>query len=112
MGTYGRLFTMNLTRRLPGLLLAVVAIALTAVIAGRVSAGADPAPQDTQPIVLETTQAPSSPTPTPTPSASPSIDTDDDDDDDRVKPRLRDDDDDDGPDDDDDDDRFDDRDDD
>lgn len=94
---------MNVTRRLPGLLLAVVAVALLAVIVGRVSAGADPAPQDTSPIVLKT---PPPSTPTPTPSVTP---TSDDDDDDQVKPRLRDDDDDDGPDDDD---RFDDRDDD
>lgn len=93
---------MNMSRRLPGLLLAVVAVALTAVIFGRVSAGADPAPQDTTPIVLEPSPpASTSPEPQPTPSTSPTNAPDDGDA--QVTPRLRDDDDDDGPDDDDDD---------
>ena len=86
---------MDLRRRLPAAVLAVVALALTAVIVSRVSAGADPAPRDTTPIVI----APeSSPTPTATPTPG-----DDDDHSGKVTPQLRDDDDDDGPDDDDDD---------
>lgn len=84
---------MHLRRRLPGVLLLVAALALTAVIASRVSAGADPAPRDTSPIVI----TPSTPD---TPSADPTVVPPDDN---KVVPRLRDDDDDDGPDDDDDD---------
>jgi hypothetical protein len=82
---------MNATRRLPGILLAVVAIALIVVIGGRVSAGADPAPQDTRPIVI------SPPAPTlapPTVAPTESVDDDDDDDDegrfDRTVPTPRD----------------------
>ncbi len=41
---------MDLRRRLPAMVLAIVALALTAVIVSRVSAGADPAPRDTTPI--------------------------------------------------------------
>ena len=43
---------MDLRRRLPAAVLAVIALALTAVIVSRVSAGADPAPRDTTPIVI------------------------------------------------------------
>lgn len=82
---------MDLRRRLPAAVLAVVALALTAVIVSRVSAGADPAPRDTTPIRID-------PGASPTPTAA-----DEDDRSGKVTPRLRDDDDDDGPDDDDDD---------
>jgi hypothetical protein len=84
---------MDLRRRLPAAVLAVIALALTAVIVSRVSAGADPAPRDTTPIVISPDANPS-PTST-TPSG--------DDKSGKVTPRVRDDDDDDGPDDDDDD---------
>ena len=84
---------MDLRRRLPAAVLAVVALALTAVIVSRVSAGAEPAPRDTTPIVI-------TPDASPTPATTP---TPDDDDSGKVTPQLRDDDDDDGPDDDDDD---------
>ena len=84
---------MDLRRRLPATVLAVVALALTAIIVSRVSAGADPAPRDTTPIRID-------------PDASPAPTTargGDGDQSGKVTPRLRDDDDDDGPDDDDDD---------
>jgi hypothetical protein len=59
-GTIGR---MDPRRRLPGLLLAVVAAGLTAVIVTRVSAGAAPEPHDTTPIVIrEPAAAPTEPT--------------------------------------------------
>jgi hypothetical protein len=83
---------MDLRRRLPAAVLAVVALALTAIIVSRVSAGADPAPRDTTPIRID-------PNASPTPTVGPG----DDDQSGKVTPRLRDDDDDDGPDDDDDD---------
>jgi|GEM_PF-5699623 len=77
-------------RRLPTALAIAAAIALMVVIAGRVTAGADPAPRDTTPIRIDATPDPSASTPTPgdPPQGS-------------VTPRIRDDDDDDGPDDDD-----------
>jgi hypothetical protein len=83
---------MDLRRRLPAAVLAVIALALTAVIVSRVSAGADPAPRDTTPIVIS-----------PDASPSPTSTTPSDDKSGKVTPRVRDDDDDDGPDDDDDD---------
>ncbi|KRC64142.1 hypothetical protein ASE12_04800 [Aeromicrobium sp. Root236] len=85
---------MDLRRRLPAAVLAVVALALAAVIVSRVSAGADPAPRDTTPITIAPDQ---DPTPSTTPTHG------DDDTSGKVTPRVRDDDDDDGPDDDDDD---------
>jgi len=84
---------MDLRGRLPAMVLAIVALALTAVIVSRVSAGADPAPRDTTPIRID-------PNANPTPTLAPG---DDGDKSGKVTPRLRDDDDDDGPDDDDDD---------
>ncbi|KAA1398107.1 hypothetical protein [Aeromicrobium ginsengisoli] len=81
---------MDLRRRLPAAVLAVVALVLTAVIVSRVSAGADPAPRDTTPITV-------APDPSSTPTATPTDDSG------RITPKVRDDDDDDGPDDDDDD---------
>lgn len=81
---------MDLRRRLPTAVLAVVALALTAIIVSRVSAGADPAPRDTTPIRID-------PDASPTPTVAPGGD----DQSGKVTPRLRDDDDDDGPDDDD-----------
>ncbi len=74
-------------------MLAVVALALTAIIVSRVSAGADPAPRDTTPMRI-------APDASPTPTVAPG---DEGDESGKVTPRLRDDDDDDGPDDDDDD---------
>lgn len=76
---------MNLRRRLPALGLVVVALTLSAVIVGRVSAGADPAPHETTPIVLAPAASPA-PTPSPT-TRSPD---DDDDDFDRTVPDPRD----------------------
>jgi hypothetical protein len=84
---------MDLRRRLPAAVLAVVALTLTAIIVSRVSAGADPAPRDTTPIHID-------PHASPTPTVAPGGDADQSG---KVTPRLRDDDDDDGPDDDDDD---------
>jgi uncharacterized membrane protein YgcG len=55
---------MTLRSRLPVLLLALVALALGGVIVMRVSAGADPAPEDTTPIVISST-------PTDTPNHEP-----------------------------------------
>ena len=56
---------MALRSRLPIALLALVALVLGTVIVLRVSAGADPAPQDTSPIVI------TSPTATDTPTQDP-----------------------------------------
>jgi type IV secretory pathway VirB10-like protein len=58
---------MDVRRRLPGAVLAVVAVALTVVIATRVSAGADPEPRDTSPIVITPSATPKT-TPTPKPT--------------------------------------------
>lgn len=52
---------MSLRTRLPALALALVALVLTALVVSRVSAGADPAPQNTKPIVV-------TPSATPTPT--------------------------------------------
>jgi len=83
---------MDLRRRLPAAVLAVVALALTAVIVSRVSAGADPAPRDTTPITVAPGSGPTPTTATRTDDHSG-----------KITPKVRDDDDDDGPDDDDDD---------
>lgn len=64
---------MDLRHRLPATLLAVVALALSAVIITRVSAGADPAPQETTPIEITRT-AGTGPIPTPHPTSRPAID--------------------------------------
>ncbi|MET0822164.1 MAG: hypothetical protein ABWY58_14465 [Aeromicrobium sp.] len=95
---------MHRTYRLPALLLAVVAIAATAVIGLRLAADADRGPQDdTSPVVL-TPSTPPAPTPlaTTAPTVQPGSDDDDDEFFDRTVPAPRDyDDDDDDPDDDD-----------
>ncbi len=70
-------------RRLALALLGVVAAVLIAVIAVRLSAGADPAPQDTTPVVIPPSSAPSpgpSATPVPVPTDDDADDPDDDDD--------------------------------
>lgn len=86
---YGTLVPMDV-RRLPTVLATAAAIALMVVIAGRVTAGADPAPRDTSPIRIDATPEPTATTPSPDDPSEGS-----------VPPRIRDDDDDDGPDDDD-----------
>lgn len=53
-------------RRFPAIVLALVAVALTAVIAGRVAAEPDPPPPDTSPIVI-VPSAPVAPSPPRTP---------------------------------------------
>jgi uncharacterized membrane protein YgcG len=58
---------MSLRSRLPVVLLALVALALGAVIVMRVSAGADPAPRNTDPIVIH----PSTSRPTHQPTKKP-----------------------------------------
>jgi len=79
---------MDLRRRLPPTVLAVVALALTAVIVSRVSAGADPAPQDLRPIVISPAASPTPPATTTTPSSD--DDGDDDDDYEREVPEPKD----------------------
>lgn len=78
---------MDLRRRLPALVMAVIALALTAVITMRVAAGADSEPQDFTPIVISPA---ATPTPTPTTTTRPSDDGDDDDDYEREVPPPKD----------------------
>jgi hypothetical protein len=65
MGHAGR---MTLRARLPLIALTLVALALGAVIVMRVSAGADPAPQNTDPIVIHAPASKPTTKPTTTPT--------------------------------------------
>ncbi len=91
---------MDVRHRLPTLLAVAAGLVLAVVVAGRVTAGTEPPPRDTSPIVVDGTATPGPDATTPTPGATaeptrkgPHGGS--------VTPRIRHDDDDDGPDDDD-----------